>query len=79
MNKRVRWYLFGLFIAFDQFINALFAGYPDETVSFRAANARDEGKRWGCVLCRLLDAIDRNHCRMAQRSKMASMIRRGMV
>jgi hypothetical protein len=38
----------------SQLVNALFGGYPDETISFRSATARDQGKRWGCVLCKLL-------------------------
>ena len=24
--------------------------------------ARDGGRRWGCLLCRLLDALDPGHC-----------------
>ncbi len=32
------------------------------TISARAAKARDQGARWGCVLCRVLDAIDPDHC-----------------
>jgi len=36
-----------------------------ETLSRRAGRARNEGKRWGCVLCRVLDAIQRDHCTRA--------------
>ncbi len=32
------------------------------TVSATAAEARDAGRRWGCVLCRWLDAVDPGHC-----------------
>lgn len=46
----------------DQNANAAFNGSEDESISSRAARARDEGSRWGCILCRLLDAIDHNHC-----------------
>ncbi len=49
-------------IAFDQLFNAAANGSEDETVSSRAARARDAGRRWGCVLCRLLDKIDPGHC-----------------
>ena len=34
----------------------------DETISSRAGKARLAGKRWGCILCRLLDKIDKQHC-----------------
>ncbi|GAB3359101.1 MULTISPECIES: hypothetical protein [Giesbergeria] len=46
----------------DQNANAAFNGSEDETISSRAARARDSNRRWGCILCRLLDAIDHNHC-----------------
>lgn len=49
-------------IGFDQLVNVAANGCEDETISSRAARARDRGKRWGCVLCKLLDAIDSNHC-----------------
>ncbi len=32
------------------------------TVSYHAARSRERGGTWGCVLCRLLDALDKNHC-----------------
>jgi hypothetical protein len=74
--KAIRWYVFGVLIALDQVANALFGGYPDETVSFRSARARDRGERWGCILCGLLDVVHRNHCDLALRSKSASLLRR---
>lgn len=37
-------------------------GSEDETVSSRAGKAARKGKRWGCLLCRLLDKIDPGHC-----------------
>lgn len=51
-----------LAIAYDQLANAAFGGHEDETISSRAGRARRQGKRWACVLCRLLDAIDPDHC-----------------
>jgi hypothetical protein len=54
-----------LAIAFDQLANTAFNGYPDETISSRAHRARSASRRWGCVLCRLLDAIDPHHCKQA--------------
>lgn len=51
-----------LAIAKDQLANAALNGDEDETISSRAARARDSGRRWGCYLCRWLDAIDKDHC-----------------
>lgn len=51
-----------LAVAHDQLFNATTNGDEDETVSSRAAKARRAGRRWGCVLCRLLDRIDPGHC-----------------
>ena len=56
-------YIWNLLIWLDQGLNVIFlAGCPDETVSSRASKAARKGKRWGCVLCRLLDVFDTNHC-----------------
>lgn len=49
-------------IAYDQLGNTAANGDPDETISSRAAKARLQGRRWGCVLCKLLDALDKDHC-----------------
>lgn len=51
-----------LAVAHDQLANAAFGGSEDETISSRAGRAARKGKRWGCVLCKLLDKFDRNHC-----------------
>jgi hypothetical protein len=49
-------------IAQDQAANAALGGSEDETISSRAAKAARRGDRWGCVLCRMLDRLDRGHC-----------------
>lgn len=52
-------------VANDQTLNAALVGRPgseDETISSRAGKARRTGRRWGCLLCRLLDKIDPRHC-----------------
>jgi len=56
-------YLWNILIALDQFANAILGGDPDETISSRADKAQQEGKRWGCILCKLLDLIQKGHCR----------------
>lgn len=51
-----------LAVVFDRLGNAATNGNPLETVSSRAGRARAEGRRWGCILCGLLDWIDKHHC-----------------
>jgi hypothetical protein len=51
-----------LAVSFDQLANAAANGDPDETISSRAGKARMLGRRWGCVLCKVLDALDPQHC-----------------
>lgn len=58
MNPRV----FAVLVAFDRFVNVVFGGRADETISSRSAKARRDGKAWGCILCKLLDRLDPNHC-----------------
>lgn len=46
----------------DETANVDANGRIDETISARAARARYRGKAWGCILCWILDRIQRNHC-----------------
>lgn len=48
--------------AYDRVGNAAMGGLDTETVSSRASRARRAGRTWGCVLCRVLDWIDKDHC-----------------
>lgn len=50
-------------IAKDQAFNAAVGGSEDETLSSRAARAEQRGDKWGCILCRFLSYIDRDHCK----------------
>lgn len=47
----------------------LLFGASNETISERAAKARNSGLRWGCILCRLLDKVNPGHCDLALTSK----------
>lgn len=49
--------------AIDRAANVAGNGDNRETVSSRANRARAEGRAWGCILCRVLDTIQANHCR----------------
>lgn len=50
-------------VAHDQALNAANGGSEDETISSRAGRAAARGDRWGCVLCKVLDAIEKDHCK----------------
>ena len=61
MSKIGRYFL-NWIILLDQAGNTLAGGSPNETISERAAKARNAGREWGCVLCRFLDWINPGHC-----------------
>ncbi len=61
----IKRYIRNVLIALDQLANAVLRGDPDETLSSAAGKARNAGRRWGCVLCRVLDWIDSDHCNKA--------------
>ena len=54
-----------LLVMFDEVGNTLTGGSPNETISSRAGKAQLAGKRWGCILCGLLDKIQKDHCKIA--------------
>lgn len=58
-------YFWNLLLALDQFANTLAGGDPDETISSRADKAQRAGKAWGCILCKLLSKIQKNHCQQS--------------
>lgn len=49
-------------IAFDQLGNATTGGNEDETISSRAGRLRRKRRGWACVLCRVLDWLEKDHC-----------------
>lgn len=57
--KTFKLYLFNLFIAFDQLLNTIFGGDPDETISSRLGKS---GGYLGRAMCWLMDKIDKGHC-----------------
>lgn len=65
MNVAKAWF-WNVVTSFNRLVNVavLFSRKP-VTLSHRAAEARAKGKTWGCVLCRILDTLDRNHCAKA--------------
>lgn len=53
----MRRYLWNLFIAWDQGINTLLGGDPDETLSSRVGRASLAGKRWARIAERIIDRL----------------------
>jgi len=53
-------------ITFDQFVNVIFKGNPDETISSRSARAATEGKLWGIWMSWFLDLFQKDHGAQAE-------------
>lgn len=51
-----------IIIAYDMLANAATGGDDGETVSARAYKASLNGNKYGCLLCKLLDRLQPNHC-----------------
>ena len=64
-GKPILSYFRRLFVAADQLLNVVFGGHEDETISSRIAKDRRRGKKFACILCRVLDWIDPHHCEKA--------------
>jgi hypothetical protein len=55
-------YLLNFLLLLDEAGNTLTGGDPGETISSRAGKAMQEGKRWGCMLCKFLNLFQKDHC-----------------
>ena len=55
----------GIALAYDRVGNVATGGGWNETISRRAARGTREGNRKWCLLCRLLDFVDKDHCKHA--------------
>lgn len=64
-RKGIVGYLARVFVALDQLLNALLGGDEDETISSRIAKDKRRGRKFACVLCKILDWIDKDHCEKA--------------
>ena len=51
-----------ILLAYDRLGNACANDQEVETMSRRAALARNEGKKWGCVMCKFLNWFQKDHC-----------------
>lgn len=50
---------------FDQVVNAVIKGDEDETISSRAGKGARRGTWHWCIICKLLNMLDPNHCEAA--------------
>ena len=65
-NKRGG-YFFRLSIGFDQFVNVIFGGDPDETISAKCHRKRNDSKYWNGlrVIVNTIFFWQNDHCRGA--------------
>lgn len=54
-------YVHRVLVAFDIFVNVIFRGREDETISARSYRATLEGKLWGRVMNAFLNIFQSNH------------------
>src|SRR5271156_3854969 len=59
-------YFLRVLVGFDIFMNVIFGGNPDETISSRASRAATEGKTWGILLSKFLIIFQSDHGANAQ-------------
>ena len=64
---KLKQYILNILIAFDQFVNVLFLGQPDETISSRAWRCKDANSFWGVMhsLINKLFFFQKDHCHKA--------------
>ena len=57
-------YITNVLIGFDQFINTIFLGFPDETISSRAWRCKDASSFWKVMrkFIELLFFFQQQHC-----------------
>ncbi|MDE2469172.1 MAG: hypothetical protein KGL35_10645 [Bradyrhizobium sp.] len=58
----------------DEACNVDANGRVNWTISARAANARNRGQAWGCILCRILGWIQPGHCDTALKDEAATIL-----
>ncbi|RQS63828.1 hypothetical protein [Burkholderia sp. Bp8984] len=56
-------YLLNWLIWLDEGANVARGGDAHETISSVAGKAQIKGERWACILCGLLDKIQKDHCK----------------
>lgn len=57
-----------ILLGFDHAGNAAINGDPKESISSRSYRGFIEGKPSWCILCKILDAIEKDHCKNSKDS-----------
>ncbi len=72
VSLRMLWSIFSnpdkawlIAVAIDDAGNVAGNGSIGQTISSRAAQARQAGRKWGCFLCKVLDVAQPGHCAKA--------------
>jgi len=65
MKLKAKKYGWNLLISLDQFINTVFGGDPDETLSSRMGK-REKDCKICLVICLLLNLFQKDHCIKAE-------------
>jgi hypothetical protein len=60
MIKKLKKYIWNNLIAFDQLVNTIFGGDPDETISSRTGKLKDK-RAWAKALSQFLDIFEKDH------------------
>jgi hypothetical protein len=55
-------YIWNILISFDQLLNTILTGDPDETLSSRVGKRARKGDKFSKCVCKVLDIIDKDHC-----------------
>ena len=64
-------YIKAIFIAIDQFLNTLFSGWPDETLSSRCWRwDRDGVRHWPRKLIDIIFFWEKDHCKESYESEL---------
>lgn len=64
-GRRAGHWAANVLVSADILLNDILGGARRQTLSARAAIARNRGRAWGCVLCGLLDWLNPGHCDQA--------------
>ena len=56
-------YFWNILVSLDQFLNTLFFGHPDETLSSRwGKGAARRDCKFCTLMCKILNIFDKDHC-----------------
>ena len=61
-------YVHRVLVAFDQLLNVIFLGHPDETISSRCYRYAKRGNRLAKAICWVLDLIQPRHGQLARQA-----------